>query len=85
LPACSCLGDDGGLRPLSRNDDRRPHQAGNDRDTKECSCDERNRANIFSPDVDKVWAQVEQLIGIEQMEAVRGLLLDNAIPTEVPA
>lgn len=42
--------------------------------------DERNRALVFSPDVDKVWAQVEQLIGAEQTEAVRTLLLDNSIP-----
>ncbi len=42
--------------------------------------DERNRANIFSPDVDKVWAQVQQLIGAEQAEAVRSLLLDNTVP-----
>ena len=59
--------------------------AGDVADTDLAARDQRNRANIFSPDVDKVWAQVEQLIGIEQMEAVRGLLLDNAIPTEVPA
>jgi hypothetical protein len=42
--------------------------------------DERNRALVFSPDVDKVWAQVEQLIGAEQAEAVRTLLLDNSTP-----
>ena len=41
--------------------------------------DARNRANIFSRDVDQVWAQVERLIGLEQTEAVRGLLLDNGI------
>lgn len=41
--------------------------------------DERNRANIFSPDVDKVWAQVQQLVGAEQAEAVRALLLDNSV------
>jgi hypothetical protein len=41
--------------------------------------DARNRANIFNPDVDKVWAQVAQLVGAEQAEAVRGLLLDNSI------
>jgi hypothetical protein len=42
--------------------------------------DERNRANIFNPEVDKVWAQVQGLIGAEQAEAVRTLLLDNSIP-----
>lgn len=42
--------------------------------------DERNRANIFNPEVDKVWAQVQGLIGAEQTEAVRTLLLDNSIP-----
>lgn len=42
--------------------------------------DQRNRANLFSPDVDHVWAQVQQLIGTEQAEAVRTLLLDNSIP-----
>ena len=47
--------------------------------------DERNRANIFNPDVDKVWAQVQQLIGAEQAEAVRTLLLDNSIPQQVSA
>ena len=47
--------------------------------------DARNRANVFSPDVDKVWAQVERLIGPEQTEAVRGLLLDNTIPQTAEA
>lgn len=42
--------------------------------------DARNRALVFSPDVDKVWAQVQQLIGAEQAEAVRSLLLDNSVP-----
>ena len=36
--------------------------------------DERNRAAIFNPDVDRVWAQVERLVGAEQSESVRGLL-----------
>ncbi len=47
--------------------------------------DSRNRANIFDPEVDKVWAQVTQLLGAEQSEAVRGLLLDNSIPAAVSA
>lgn len=57
-------------------------------DTDLAARDERNRANIFNPEVDKVWAQVEGLIGPEQAEAVRSLLLDNSIPasnTEVSA
>ena len=41
--------------------------------------DARNRANIFDPDVDKVWAQVERLLGAEQMEDVRRQLLDNEV------
>lgn len=54
-------------------------------DTDLATRDQRNRANVFSPDVDKVWAQVERLIGPEQTEAVRGLLLDNTIPTTAEA
>ena len=42
--------------------------------------DARNRANIFDPEVDKVWAQVERLLGAEQMEHVRRQLLDNEVP-----
>ena len=53
-------------------------------DTDLAALDQRNRANIFSPDVDKVWAQVQQLIGLEQSEAVRTLLIDNSLPV-VPA
>ena len=48
-------------------------------DTDLAARDERNRANIFNPEVDKVWAQVTQLIGVEQSEAVRRLLLDNSV------
>jgi hypothetical protein len=36
--------------------------------------DERNRRAIFDPDVDRVWAQVERLVGREQSEATRKLL-----------
>lgn len=50
-------------------------------DTDLAARDHRNRANIFNPDVDRVWKQVEQLLALDQMEAVRGLLLDNTIPT----
>ncbi|WP_370614839.1 hypothetical protein [Mumia sp. Pv 4-285] len=41
--------------------------------------DARNRANIFSPDVDKVWAQVARLIGDDAAEDVRVQLLDNEV------
>jgi hypothetical protein len=43
--------------------------------------DEANRAALFNPDVDKVWAQVERLVGAEQSEDVRLLLAGAA--TEV--
>jgi hypothetical protein len=36
--------------------------------------DQRNRRAIFDPDVDRVWAQVERLVGTEQSEATRKLL-----------
>ena len=54
-------------------------------DTDLATRDHRNRANLFSPDVDHVWAQVARLIGEEAMEDVRAQLLDNAIPAEVSA
>lgn len=38
--------------------------------------DVANRAAIFNPDVDKVWANVERLLGAEQSEAVRTLMAD---------
>ncbi|KAA1420750.1 hypothetical protein FE697_016140 [Mumia zhuanghuii] len=41
--------------------------------------DARNRANIFSPDVDKVWAQVARLVGDDAAEDVRLQLLDNEV------
>jgi hypothetical protein len=47
--------------------------------------DLRNRSHLFSAEVDPVWNQVAQLIGPEASEAVRVTLLDNVIPTEVPA
>ncbi|MFF0493703.1 hypothetical protein ACFYTQ_32185 [Nocardia sp. NPDC004068] len=37
--------------------------------------DRVNRANLFSPRVDPVWAQVTRLLGAEQAERVRGELL----------
>ncbi|WP_208322888.1 hypothetical protein [Mumia sp. ZJ1417] len=41
--------------------------------------DARNRALIFSPEVDKVWAQVARLIGDDAAEDVRAQLLDNEV------
>ncbi|WP_067814582.1 hypothetical protein [Nocardia inohanensis] len=37
--------------------------------------DRANRANLFSPAVDPVWAQVTRLLGAEQSERVRGELV----------
>ncbi|MFI6866061.1 hypothetical protein [Nocardia sp. NPDC050406] len=37
--------------------------------------DRANRANLFSPEVDPVWAQVTRLLGAEQSERVRGELV----------
>jgi hypothetical protein len=54
-------------------------------DTDLAARDRRNRANIFSPDVDKVWAQVERLLGHEAMEGVRVQLLDNVVAEEARA
>ncbi|WP_216893108.1 hypothetical protein [Nocardia alni] len=39
------------------------------------SRDAAQRANLFSPEVDPVWAQVDRLIGAEQTERVRGKLI----------
>ena len=36
--------------------------------------DEKNRAAIFNPEVDKVWAQVERLLGADMGEYMRGIL-----------
>ena len=51
--------------------------------------DARNRANIFSPEVDPVWGQVASLVSAELMEKTRLQLLDNSLPelsaTGVPA
>jgi hypothetical protein len=53
-------------------------------DTDLATRDARNRANIFSPDVDQVWAQVTRLLGEEASEAIRVQLLDNTIPEMGP-
>ncbi|WP_194818172.1 hypothetical protein [Nocardia sp. XZ_19_385] len=37
--------------------------------------DRANRANLFSPEVDHVWAQVSRLLGTDQAERVRGELV----------
>jgi hypothetical protein len=37
--------------------------------------DRTSRANLFSPDVDPVWARVARLLGAEQAERVRGELI----------
>jgi hypothetical protein len=40
--------------------------------------DRRNRAALFNPAVDPVWAQVERLIGADAGEQIRGLLRSQA-------
>lgn len=42
--------------------------------------DRRNRGAIFNPDVDPVWAQVAQLVGDDQAEEARHVLLDQNLP-----
>ncbi|MEU5988044.1 hypothetical protein ABZ806_03610 [Spirillospora sp. NPDC047418] len=42
--------------------------------------DARNRAALFSPEVDPVWANVARLVGDEQAEELRGELLSNDLP-----
>lgn len=54
-------------------------------DTDLAARDARNRGLLFSPQVDKVWAQISRLLGDEQAEAVRLLLLDNSLPVGQPA
>ncbi|MEQ6903310.1 hypothetical protein [Nocardioides sp. YIM 152588] len=48
-------------------------------DTDLAARDERNRAILFSPDVDKVWAQIGQLLGPEVTEGIRAQLLSNEV------
>jgi hypothetical protein len=48
-------------------------------DTDLAARDARNRALVFSPEVDKVWAQITRLIGEESAEDVRAQLLDNEV------
>jgi hypothetical protein len=40
--------------------------------------DQRNRAAIFDPTVDKVWAQVERLVGADTAEEMRRILREQA-------
>jgi len=41
--------------------------------------DRLNRAAIFNPSVDKVWAQVERLVGIEMGERMRSILCNQGV------
>jgi hypothetical protein len=41
--------------------------------------DRRNRAIIFNPDVDKVWGQVDRLVGAEMSGKMRGILMSQTI------
>ncbi|MGI5328788.1 hypothetical protein [Actinomadura nitritigenes] len=47
--------------------------------------DARNRAALFSPEVDPVWGNVARLLGDEQAEELRGELLTNDLPEGAPA
>lgn len=44
--------------------------------------DARNRAALFSPEVDPVWANVARLVGDEQAEELRRELLSNDLPED---
>ncbi len=41
--------------------------------------DRRNREIVFNPDVDKVWAQVDRLVGAEMSAKMREILKDQQI------
>jgi hypothetical protein len=41
--------------------------------------DQLNRDAIFDPEVDKVWAQVDRLIGAEMSEKLRGILRNQSV------
>jgi hypothetical protein len=41
--------------------------------------DQLNRAAIFDPEVDKVWAQVERLVGAETGAKMRGILRNQSV------
>jgi hypothetical protein len=42
--------------------------------------DLRNRASLFSADVDPVWNQIARLLGPEATEEIRLMLVDNEVP-----
>jgi hypothetical protein len=54
-------------------------------DTDLADRDRRNRANLFSADVDPVWNQIARLLGAEGSEEIRLQLVDNRIPAAVSA
>ncbi len=41
--------------------------------------DQENRALIFSPEVDKVWAQIERLLGTDVPATMRSVLKGEAL------
>ncbi|HEU5028260.1 MAG TPA: hypothetical protein VFV01_25330 [Spirillospora sp.] len=49
-------------------------------DTDLAARDARNRAALFSPEVDPVWGNVARLLGDEQAEELRAELLTNDLP-----
>lgn len=49
-------------------------------DTDLVARDAKNRALLFSPEVDKVWAQMTRLLGEETSERLRNHLVTNALP-----
>ncbi len=49
-------------------------------DTDLVARDGRNRSLLFSPDVDKVWAQISRLITEEVAEQIRAQLVSNELP-----
>lgn len=49
-------------------------------DTDLAARDRKNRALLFSPEVDKVWAQMTRLLGEETSERLRNHLVSNDLP-----
>jgi len=49
-------------------------------DTDLAARDARNRGLLFSPDVDKVWAQISRLITEPVAESIRAQLVNNELP-----
>lgn len=54
-------------------------------DTDLAARDARNRAALFSPEVDPVWGNVARLLGDEQAEELRAELLTDDLPEEESA